>query len=86
VVHSENRLYLVFDYLDQDLKKYMDSVDPAGMPPDLVKVSPRPKTHRELADALASRGGAAIARRRVTCTKCSLASTSAIPAASCTAT
>jgi len=25
VEHSENRLYLVFEYLDQDLKKYMDS-------------------------------------------------------------
>lgn len=27
VVHSEAKLYLVFEYLDQDLKKYMDSVD-----------------------------------------------------------
>eukprot|EP01113_Clastostelium_recurvatum_P030689 TRINITY_DN3750_c0_g1_i1.p1 TRINITY_DN3750_c0_g1~~TRINITY_DN3750_c0_g1_i1.p1 ORF type:complete len:300 (+),score=6.40 TRINITY_DN3750_c0_g1_i1:182-1081(+) len=26
VVHSENKLYLVFEFLDQDLKKYMDSV------------------------------------------------------------
>ena len=25
VVHSEKRLYLVFEYLDLDLKKYMDS-------------------------------------------------------------
>eukprot|EP01045_Picozoa_sp_COSAG04_P009164 COSAG04_NODE_524_length_13127_cov_18.191511_20_plen_54_part_00 len=38
MVHSENRLYLVFEYLDQDLKKYMESVDPAGMPAALIKV------------------------------------------------
>ena len=38
VVHSENRLYLVFEYLDQDLKKYMESVDPTGMPAALIKV------------------------------------------------
>eukprot|EP00736_Rhodelphis_marinus_P007450 Rmarinus@m.27651 len=35
VVHSENKLYLVFEYLDQDLKKYMDSVQ--SMPPKLIK-------------------------------------------------
>jgi serine/threonine protein kinase len=38
VVHSENRLYLVFEYLDQDLKNYMESVDPDGMPAVLIKV------------------------------------------------
>jgi len=27
VVNSQNKLYLVFEFLDQDLKKYMDSVD-----------------------------------------------------------
>ena len=37
VIHSENRLYLVFEYLDQDLKKHMDSV-PGGMSPKLIKV------------------------------------------------
>ena len=37
VVHSENRLYLVFEFLDQDLKKYMESVDTAGMPAALIK-------------------------------------------------
>lgn len=26
VVYAENKLYLVFEYLDQDLKKYMDSI------------------------------------------------------------
>jgi hypothetical protein len=37
VIHSENRLYLVFEYLDQDLKKHMDSL-PGGMKGPLIKV------------------------------------------------
>ncbi|XP_058888443.1 cyclin-dependent kinase 2-like isoform X4 [Acipenser ruthenus] len=37
VVHTEKKLYLVFEYLDQDLKKYMDSSQPVGMPLPLVK-------------------------------------------------
>ncbi|XP_013410034.1 cyclin-dependent kinase 2-like [Lingula anatina] len=37
VVHSELKLYLVFEYLNQDLKKYMDSAPPPGIPPSLVK-------------------------------------------------
>jgi len=24
IVHGENRLYLIFDYLDYDLKKYLE--------------------------------------------------------------
>jgi hypothetical protein len=39
VVHSEQKLYLVFEYLNQDLKKYMDSSPPPGLPPPLVKVN-----------------------------------------------
>eukprot|EP01112_Ceratiomyxa_fruticulosa_P023498 TRINITY_DN8_c0_g1_i1.p1 TRINITY_DN8_c0_g1~~TRINITY_DN8_c0_g1_i1.p1 ORF type:complete len:300 (-),score=58.10 TRINITY_DN8_c0_g1_i1:217-1116(-) len=35
VVHSENKLYLVFEFLDQDLKKYMDSVP--SVQPLLIK-------------------------------------------------
>jgi len=35
VVNVDNKLYLVFEFLDQDLKKYMDSVN--SMEPDLVK-------------------------------------------------
>ncbi|EGG20971.1 p34-cdc2 protein [Cavenderia fasciculata] len=35
VLHCTNRLYLVFEFLDQDLKKYMDSVQ--SMNPQLVK-------------------------------------------------
>ena len=38
VVHSEKKLYLVFEYLNQDLKKYMDTAPPAGLPLKLVKV------------------------------------------------
>jgi len=35
VVHSDQKLYLVFEFLEQDLKKYMDSVPVVNMP--LVK-------------------------------------------------
>lgn len=41
VVHSENRLYLVFEYLDLDLKKHMDSSPDFAKDPRLVKVSER---------------------------------------------
>ena len=40
VVHSEMKLYLVFEYLDQDLKKYMDT-SPTGLKLPLVKVVSR---------------------------------------------
>lgn len=36
VVHSNQKLYLVFEFLEQDLKKYLDSV--SGLPLKLVKV------------------------------------------------
>ncbi|KAG6777690.1 hypothetical protein POTOM_017519 [Populus tomentosa] len=39
VVHSEKRLYLVFEYLDLDLKKHMDSSPEFANDPRLVKVS-----------------------------------------------
>lgn len=38
VVHSERRLYLVFEYLDLDLKKHMDSCPELSKDPRLVKV------------------------------------------------
>lgn len=39
VIYSDNRLYLVFEHLDQDLKKFMDSSSQKnGMDPRLVKV------------------------------------------------
>ena len=37
VIHWNARLYLVFEYLDQDLKKYMDTVSAGGFTPALVK-------------------------------------------------
>lgn len=40
IIHQESRLYLVFEFLDLDLKKYMDNVSsqPEGMGPEIVKV------------------------------------------------
>jgi|TARA_B110000208_G_scaffold182121_1_gene233531 serine/threonine protein kinase len=37
VEHSDNRLYLVFEFLDQDLKKFMDSVRTRYIKPAVVK-------------------------------------------------
>ncbi|KAJ2779288.1 Cyclin-dependent kinase catalytic subunit [Coemansia javaensis] len=37
IVYSDAKLYLVFEFLDLDLKKYMDSVGPAGLSADQVK-------------------------------------------------
>uniref|UniRef100_A0A8D0EEV9 cyclin-dependent kinase n=1 Tax=Salvator merianae TaxID=96440 RepID=A0A8D0EEV9_SALMN len=37
VVHSQKKLYLVFEYLNQDLKKYMDSSRTGELPLSLVK-------------------------------------------------
>lgn len=36
VIHNEKKLYLVFEFLSKDLKKYMDS-QPKGLPLDLAK-------------------------------------------------
>ena len=41
VVHNEKKLYLVFEFMHQDLKKYMDECPPSGLPMALVKVSER---------------------------------------------
>ncbi|XP_022379237.1 cyclin-dependent kinase 3 isoform X3 [Enhydra lutris kenyoni] len=38
VVHSEKKLYLVFEFLSQDLKKYMDSAPASELPLRSVKV------------------------------------------------
>ncbi|WOH12676.1 hypothetical protein DCAR_0832183 [Daucus carota subsp. sativus] len=38
VVHSEKRLYLVFEYLDLDLKKHMDSCPEFAKDPRLIKM------------------------------------------------
>ncbi|KAJ8396312.1 hypothetical protein AAFF_G00018890 [Aldrovandia affinis] len=37
VVHTEKKLYLVFEYLNQDLKKYMDSSQLTGLPLPLIQ-------------------------------------------------
>ncbi|KAG0238278.1 Cyclin-dependent kinase catalytic subunit, partial [Mortierella sp. GBA43] len=40
IIHDENRLYLVFEFLELDLKKYMDTLPTtgiSGLPPDQVK-------------------------------------------------
>ncbi|KAL0051829.1 hypothetical protein WJX82_002742 [Trebouxia sp. C0006] len=42
VVHSDKKLYLVFEYLDLDLKKHMDSHPNFGANHQLVKVKPVP--------------------------------------------
>lgn len=38
-VHSESKLWLIFEWVDQDLKKYMNSCK-NDLEPMLVKVSP----------------------------------------------
>ncbi|KAJ7427455.1 Cyclin-dependent kinase 3 [Willisornis vidua] len=37
VIHNQKKLYIVFEYLSQDLKKYMDSCQSQGLPLSLVK-------------------------------------------------
>ncbi|KAJ1933958.1 Cyclin-dependent kinase catalytic subunit [Linderina macrospora] len=37
IVYDNAKLYLVFEFLDLDLKKYMDSVGPGGLSPGQVK-------------------------------------------------
>ncbi len=38
IIYGDKQLYLVFEWVDKDLKKYMDSVAPMGMPAPLIKV------------------------------------------------
>jgi hypothetical protein len=39
VIHSDSKLYLVMEFLDLDLKKYMDTIgDKDGLGPNMVKV------------------------------------------------
>uniref|UniRef100_A0A8C0GI72 Cyclin-dependent kinase 2 n=1 Tax=Chelonoidis abingdonii TaxID=106734 RepID=A0A8C0GI72_CHEAB len=37
VIHTENKLYLVFEFLHQDLKKFMDASSISGIPLPLIK-------------------------------------------------
>ena len=39
---SANKLHLIFERLDKDLKKYLESLDPAMMNPNLIKVNRAP--------------------------------------------
>jgi cyclin-dependent kinase len=40
ICHAEAKLFLVFEFLDLDLKRYMDKIgDGDGMGPAIVKVS-----------------------------------------------
>ena len=39
IVHNDEKLYLIFEFLDLDLKKYMDTTAPFGLAPNLIKVS-----------------------------------------------
>lgn len=39
VVHQEKKLTLVFEYLDQDLKKTMDACADSGLDPYTIKVT-----------------------------------------------
>jgi serine/threonine protein kinase len=39
VIHTDKKLTLVFEYLDQDLKRLLDSCGPEGLDMDNVKVS-----------------------------------------------
>lgn len=44
IVHADQKLYLVFEFLDVDLKRYMEHANKVGSPisPDIVKVSVPP--------------------------------------------
>ena len=53
VIHQEAKLYLVFEFLDQDLKKYMDSIS-KPFNPQLVKVR-----RHHVRTAVSRRAGAA---------------------------
>ncbi|KAH6582460.1 hypothetical protein BASA60_001917 [Batrachochytrium salamandrivorans] len=37
IVHNDTKLYLIFEFLDLDLKKYMDTTVPVGLSASLVK-------------------------------------------------
>ena len=45
---QESRLYLVFEFLKMDLKKYMETLRGTVMDPALVKVSVRSHTYEHV--------------------------------------
>lgn len=58
IVHQEAKLYLVFEFLDMDLKRYMDKVEKVGtgegLGPDIVKVCFLPKMRTFADDGVAT--------------------------------
>lgn len=46
VLHTDKKLTLVFEYLDQDLKRLLDTCGPAGLDEFQIKVSTPPPPHR----------------------------------------
>lgn len=70
IVHNDTKLYLVFEFLDLDLKRYMDKVAQGdGMGPDIVKVSPDSATLFCLAETRAFRNSrTSSSRASTTCT------------------
>lgn len=38
VIQSDGRLYLVFEFVDKDLKKYFEACGDKALSPDLIKV------------------------------------------------
>lgn len=63
-MHSEGKLYLVFEFLDNDLKQYMDTLT-EPMPHALIKVRRRlAPAHRALPDARSCGAAVAPARNR----------------------
>ena len=80
VEHSDRRLYLVFEWLDKDLKNYMDSAK-GGMGSELVKV----RAHVVNAESEPWCTQPLCALHSPTCTSCCWAWTFATSEASCTA-
>ncbi len=47
VVTSDQKLYLIFEFVDKDLKAFMEQCGPKeNLDPRLIKVSARPSTPR----------------------------------------
>ena len=53
MLHCDRKLFLVFEYLDFDLKKFMDKSAPNGIPHDHVKVNILGSNVREIMDLTA---------------------------------
>lgn len=47
IVHADQKLYLVFEFLEVDLKRYMENGNKAGRPitPEIVKVRGQPSPY-----------------------------------------